>query len=107
MLPMLDQMVPLLAKPHRPRCVIIGDGFESVVVAHIAAARLGLRIPDDLVLGGYHSWRCGELGWQGPMLEQRWDHMAKAAVDLVMTAIKKPTERIPAQAIPLQHIGFI
>lgn len=103
---MLDQMSLHLAKPDRPRCLIIGDGYESYVIAHIAAARVGLRIPEDLALAGYYSWRCGELGWHGPMLEQRWDHMAKAAVDLLLKALEEPTLRIPALSIPLNRIGF-
>ena len=106
MLSVLEQMTLLLGKPDRPRCLIIGDGFESVGLAYISAARLGLRIPEDLALAGYYSWRSSEMGWQGPMLEQCWDQMAKAAVDMLMKALEDPSQRLPAQAIPLRCIGF-
>ena len=41
------------------------------------------------------------------MIEQCWDHMAKAAVDMLMKALEDPSQRLPAQAIPLRRINFV
>ncbi|MBA3936441.1 MAG: LacI family DNA-binding transcriptional regulator [Planctomycetes bacterium] len=102
---LVEQYQELLARPDRPRCIIIGDDFETALVAFIAAARLGIQVPDDLALAGYGSWRRVQLGWAMPVLVQRWDSLGRTAVDLVLASIARPQERIPAIAIPLDLQG--
>ena len=99
---LVDQFQTLLARPDRPRCLIV-DSFEMALIAYIAAARMGLRVPDDLSLASYgSSWRQAQMEWKMPMLNQRWDILGRTAVDLVLASLKRPGTRIPAVGIPLE-----
>ena len=91
----------LFAASGRPRCLIIGDGAAASIHAHTAAARCGLRVPEDLALASFGHARIDDLGWTMPMAIQRWDHLGQTAVDLLVGALDTPEAEVPAIAIPL------
>ena len=99
--PLVDQFIDLFRRSGRPRCLIIGDGTAASIHAHTAAARCGLRVPEDLALASFGHALIDDLGWNMPMAIQRWDHLGQTAVDLLVGALDTHEAEVPAIAIPL------
>ncbi len=93
-----DQLIPQLRRSDRPRCVMVASGAGECTLAHLAAARCGLRVPEDVAFATFDRTVPEELGWSMPMALHDWPLMAREAVVMLVAAMAEP------QAVPASRV---
>ena len=95
-----DVTAAYLSRPNRPTAII---SYGEVHAILYAAARLNLRVPDDLSLVSF-----GQFSVQGPgVLVDTWivpqSSLGTAAAEMMLARISAPDQSLPSRAIPFRY----
>ncbi len=92
----------LMALPERPTCILLPDD-HTVLGALEAAAQLGLRVPEELSLGGFDGIRLTQLIHpQVTTIEQDAKRMGEQAAAYLIARIEEPRQPIPTCTVPVR-----
>ncbi len=88
-----------IASPDRPTA-IIGYGETTTTPIAVAAATVGITVPEDLSLAGFGEKSTGSLGVMLATMILPYEQMGREAVSAVSAKIDQPDSDQPSVAVP-------
>lgn len=96
----VDQVAQLLSQDDRPTAIVCYEKHEAVI-AWVAAASLGLRIPDDLSIIGFHPDKLRkQTGLPIRTMVVPFASVGQVGVEMVRSELGADSTHMPARAIP-------
>ena len=99
--PRVEAAAALLALPGRPTAIVAYELAEAMAFIH-AAARLGLRIPEDLSLVMFHSGIDVRLCVPFTTITNAMRHVGREAVQMLLEKIDTGGQPLPSRAVPVE-----
>jgi LacI family transcriptional regulator len=88
-----------LTGPERPTAIVAYAEADALVVQNVASS-LGLRVPEDLSIVGFHSDMIENGGLPITTFAHDTIALAAAGVDMLMRKINDPQTRVPPRHVP-------
>ena len=91
----------VLSLPDRPTAVVAYANWNATAVMY-AAAKQGLKVPDDLMVGLFHNKVSTEFGIALPTAVLPLTDMGREAVEMMECKLRSPKVKIPTIKLPCE-----
>lgn len=90
-----------LARPNRPTAIIAYANWNASAALY-AAARLGLKVPDDLMVGLFHNKVFTEFSIALPTVVLPYTSMGREAIEMMEQKLSSPKVKVPTKKLPCE-----